>query len=428
MRGRGLLAGLLVGVQVLLGAAEAMAASSPHVVADESVFDRARFAWLRSDGANELVQGDFGVGLMDYISAVGGDAADPRVVASSGDTYFAWTRFDGSNWIVQARRRGADGSLTPIQNLSTAGQDARGARLALDSGGNVYYVWVRSNGTNYIAQARRRDADGTLGPVQNLSAGGGDADNPQLAIDPAGNVHFTWVRSNGTDTIVQTRRLSAAGTWSPMQGLSDPGQDATTPQLAVDPAGNVNFTWLRSNGANMVVQARRRSLAGTFAPVQRLSAPGQDASDPQVAVDPDGNAHFAWERFNGANHIVQTRRLAADGTTLGATQGVSVPGAHALGPRLAVDVEGSAYFTWYRSNGANTIVQMRVRKPDGTFFGVRALSAPGEDATEPEVAVSSDRYAVFVWQRAGLIQTRSRLPSGFPTDGTLGRTRTLSDR
>jgi hypothetical protein len=53
------------------------------------------------------------------------------------------------------------------------------------------------------------------------------------------------------------------------------------------------------------VQARTRSAAGVLGAVQTLSASGQDAYYPQVAVNQSGNAATVWNRYDGANERIQ---------------------------------------------------------------------------------------------------------------------------
>ena len=86
----------------------------------------------------------------------------------------------------------------------------------------------------------------------------------------------------------------ATAEWTTPVDLSQAGQSATNPQVAVDADGNAVFTWARSDGTNTRVQTRTRSATGVLSAVQTLSSSGQDASLPQVAVDADGNAVFTW--------------------------------------------------------------------------------------------------------------------------------------
>ena len=82
----------------------------------------------------------------------------------------------------------------------------------------------------------------------------------------------------------------------------------------MDPAGDAVFTSRRSDGSNVRVQARARSAAGALSAVQTLSAPGDDAFDPQVDVDSDGDAVFAWVIADAVHGRVETRARSAAGT------------------------------------------------------------------------------------------------------------------
>ena len=95
------------------------------------------------------------------------------------------------------------------------------------------------------------------------------------------------------------------------QQAPDAGQTANDPQVAVDGRGNAIAVWSRSNGTNDIVQAAARAAGGSFGAPQDVSAAGQDAHVPQVAVDGRGNAIAVWSRSNGTNYIVQTAVRAA---------------------------------------------------------------------------------------------------------------------
>ncbi len=135
----------------------------------------------------------------------GEDASTPQVALDpAGDAVVVWPRSNGTNTIVQAASRPAGGSFGVPVNLSAAGQSTQGEpEAALDSAGNAVVVWSRSNGTNNIVQAASRPAGGSFGAPVNLSAAGENAYGPQAAFDQAGDAVAIWVRSNGTNDIVQ---------------------------------------------------------------------------------------------------------------------------------------------------------------------------------------------------------------------------------
>jgi hypothetical protein len=47
------------------------------------------------------------------------------------------------------------------------------------------------------------------------------------------------------------------------------------------------------------IQARRRLSGGVLGGVQTLSDPGQNADSPQVGIDSAGTATMVWTRFDG---------------------------------------------------------------------------------------------------------------------------------
>jgi hypothetical protein len=62
--------------------------------------------------------------------------------------------------------------------------------------------------------------------------------------------------------------------------------------------------------------ARRRSASGPWSAVHTLSAPGQDAYRPQVAVDGDGDAVAVWYmQSDTTTWQVQARAWARSGST-----------------------------------------------------------------------------------------------------------------
>jgi hypothetical protein len=349
-------------------------------------------------------------------------------VDTGGDAVFTWQGYNGANYRVQTRTRSAAGALSGVRNLSAAGQDAEFPQVAVDSGGDAVFVWMRFDGANHRVQARTRSAAGVLSPVQDLSASGQDGLFPQVAVDPAGDAVFTWTRFDGATDRVQTRARSAAGALSAVRNLSTAGQYAYDPRVAVDTGGDAVFTWRLFDGAtsNYRVQTRARSAAGALSAVQNLSAAGETTHYPRVAVDPAGDAVFAWTRFDGATDRVQTRARSAAGA-LSPVQNLSAAGQYALFPEVADDGDGNAVFTWVRYDGANDRVQALTRSAAGVLSPVQDLSGSGQDAEFPQVALDTGGDAVFTWQRADhpgvdVVQARERSAAG-----ALFAVQTLSD-
>jgi hypothetical protein len=224
--------------------------------------------------------------------------------------------------------------LSPT-DLSAPGQEANDPQIAVDGAGNAVAIWERSNGTNLIIQSATRPAGGSFSAPVDLSAPQQDASDPQIAVDGAGNAVAIWERSNGTNLIIQAATRPAGGSFSAPVDLSAPGQDAFEPQIALDGAGNAVAIWERSNGTNFITQAATRSPGGSFSAPLDLSAVGGDAFDPRIAVDGAGNAVAIWERDNGTDFIIQAAGYDGAGPQL---RSLSIPRAGRVGKRLSFSV------------------------------------------------------------------------------------------
>jgi microcompartment protein CcmK/EutM len=319
------------------------------------------FTWQRFDGTGLRAQARArnAAGTLSAVQDLSDpfrNAFSPQVaVDDTGDAVFTWLLL-GTNNRIQARARSAAGALSAVQNISEAGQSASQPQVAVDPDGDAVFTWRRFDGTNFRVQARARTAAGALSPVQTLSKSGRDASNPQVAVDDTGDAVFTWVRSDGTNDRAQARARSAAGALSAVQDLSKRGQDAVFPQVGVDAGGDAVFTWQGFDGTNTRAQARARSAAGALSAVQNLSNPGQNASSPQIAVDDTGDAVFTWVRSDGTHNLVEARTRSAAGALRPLTL-LSDPGQNGFSPQVGVDADGDAAVAWRRFDGANDRIQ-----------------------------------------------------------------------
>lgn len=199
----------------------------------------------------------------------------PQVAFDSyGNAIVVWEGSDGSNRIIQCANSTSPNSWTAPINLSNPGQNAVNPQLVVAPDGSATVVWQRSDGVNTIIQAAtgHTTSSARVAPYQkthaktartgpswsepvDLSIAGEDASEPQIHINAAGSVSAIWKRSDGANFIIQTTSLNSDGTWSLPKPLSDIGQDATRPQLALDTTGNILAVWERTDGQNTSVQA-----------------------------------------------------------------------------------------------------------------------------------------------------------------------------
>jgi hypothetical protein len=370
----------------------------------------------------------------DDLSAAGQNASTPQVdISAEGQAVFVWVRFDGTNPDpnpnvrccnrIQARSS-SGGVLGPIQTVSAAGQNANDPQVAVDQAGDAVIVFRRLDGAVDRITARTRSAAGVLGTTSTLSPAGGNTFEPQVAVDDGGDAVFSWTRFVNPNFQIATRALSSAGVLSGIQGLSQLGQNAFNSRLDVDADGDAVVTWRRFDGANMRAQTRARSSAGTLSSIENLSVGGQDVviapSGPRVAVDNGGGAVFAWARDDGSSatccNRIQTRSRTSAGV-MSPIADVSTAGRPADSPRLDLDAGGDALITYHRFDGANFRAVANERSAAGAISAPQTLSVAGASANEPVVAVAPAGGTVFAWIRPsvggfGTVQSRTRAVGG----------------
>jgi len=130
----------------------------------------------------------------------------------------------------------------------------------------------------------------------------------------------------------------AAPAWLAPVNLSEAVQNKDNPHVAIDSQGDAVAVWELSNGINQVVQAAVRPVGGAWQTPVNLSQEeghGLEKLEPQVAMDPQGNAVAAWDRFSSSNYLVEAAGYEAAGPFL---NGLSIPSAGIAGQPLAFSV------------------------------------------------------------------------------------------
>jgi hypothetical protein len=369
--------------------------------------------WLRFDAdSNRIAQSswsdDGGASWTAPVnlSEPGEWASNVRVaVDGSGVGHAVWHRSDGSNTRVQYSRS-VDGGVNwsdPV-NLSTAGDNSQNPEFTLDGSGSLIAVWRGSNGDYDIIQSSRSTNSGASWstPVD-LSLTGQDANSPRVSADGSGNAVAVWRRSDGDYDIIQSSRSSNGGlSWSTPENLSESGQNAEVPRIAVDGSGNAVAVWRRSDGNDDIVQSSRLVAGGaSWSTPVNVSPAGIQSATPRIAIDGSGNAVAVWRLADVGGTIIQSSRLAAGGSGWSTPEQLSVSGFSSDNPQVAANGSGNAVAVWQQSNGSNSIIRISQSTDGGASWTVPTdLSELGQSAITPEVAVDGSGNAVALWRRS----------------------------
>jgi hypothetical protein len=206
----------------------------------------------------------------------------------------------------------------------------------------------------------------------------------------------------------------AAPTWLAPRDLSAAGQDAGVPRVALDGAGDAFAVWEEYDGSDTVAQVAVRPAGGNWSSAQDLSPAGSSSYGPALAVDPAGDAIAV---FVSDGKAYAARRPA--GAAWGAPRALSAGPEEARGAQVVLDPRGDAVAVWVGWDGSSFTyrVQASSRPAGGTWSAPQYLSVGGQDTAFPEVALDAAGNAVAVWELyetpSAIVQAASR-PAGGP--------------
>ena len=204
----------------------------------------------------------------------------------------------------------------------------------------------------------------------------------------------------GVTAIAQTTPAFAATSWSSGVAISNVGEFATAPKVAVSAAGKIVVVWRATVSGTLTIQASTSDDQGASwsSPVALSTVRGYRAD---IAVDSSGNFGVVWQEDSTTDVIKFSS--SSDGLTWTAGPDVS-SAVDAQSPQIVVD--GSDYFTvvYQQANIPTT-----VKAATGNVAGVPAswsqttLSNPVNDASAPKIAADGSAIGVVmvVWLEEG---------------------------
>jgi hypothetical protein len=336
--------------------------------------------------------------------AEGGDIGDVELVTdASGRSTVAWLDINGEIDVYRFRRIEADGSLGPVTDLSSvANGDSRELSLDVTPSGEVVAVWVQGSVGSSQIRIRRIAADGSLSTNAPISAA--DASTPVLDVGASGDGYVAWWRNDGGDTEVEGRAVLANGELGAIRPFTAGAiTNANSPRVAINPSGTALVIWNQATMAESELRASRVALGGVPEASFPLAGGGsQQVSSAAVAARPDGGFLFAFTLHKGApdfEMVVQRRVVPAAGGAFPAAD-VSSLGKVALATGLAVAPDGVATAVWsYRkAEGEGSRLQARRILPSGELEPLLPFLSSGESSPQEwEVGADADGNVTVLW-------------------------------
>jgi len=243
------------------------------------------------------------------------------------------------------------------------------------------------------------------------------SDGAQIAVSSDGTKATAVWRSVDSGNATNIQSVSATinagiASWGSISTLSPGGQDANVPQISLSSDGTrATVVWLKDiNGSSSVIQSVSATISGSVAnwsAVSDVSATGGGIGEPRVSLSSDGSKATAiWSRYNGSNYVVQSASSMISGSSASwsAAADLSVAGEDAHDPQVALSFDGTkATAIWYRGNSYSSVVQSASAVITGNTAGWSAglnLSDTGQAVHFPQISGSlNGERATAVWGR-----------------------------
>lgn len=210
----------------------------------------------------------------------------------------------------------------------------------------------------------------------------------------------------------------ATPTWvDPVGPLSAAGQSANYPDVAIDGAGNVVSVWDRSDGSFQRVEAAFRPAGGTFTEPVPISDAGATAWFARVAVDPTGNAMAVWGRADGADFRIQAAFRPVGGAFAPAKT-LSAAGENGGFPQVAFDGAGNAIVAWVASGASTSVMRAAYRPAGGDFEPATAISSAGSLSNQFHLLFDARGNAAVAWPRQISVDSSAVEAALRPAGGT----------
>jgi hypothetical protein len=365
-------------------------------------------------------------------------------ITDAGDAAVVWRDPGNALNVALGPRRGRFGRA---RQLSAPGRLAEGFDIVADRRGALVVIWAdtvccETSDERSLWISTRKPGAQFSAPQRLVQSVGGGLLLPRVAAGADGSLAIVWAGADGT--IQLANRLPGGGfgpsiAVSPPPAAAEPGHginSAYAPAVAIGPRGDTLVLWafLRATGAlgcppspvscGSAVFAAVRPARGSFgAPEQLADAGRRDVGSNRIdgielEVAPDGSVIASWRESFVCLYCLSADIHAAKrspGGPFGKSQRLGVAYALSRGPRLALDVSGTAHVIWGTANTSRFADDLNPRvlgaeAPAGASFGRAHLLARGGDALGMASAAGP---AVAAWTSGAEVTGAVRRPAGY---------------
>jgi hypothetical protein len=348
--------------------------------------------------------------ISQLLETTDGAAASAKVaINSSGVAYAVWVQQDGTQGQVFSSRY-IDGKWQPARSLPTTlnvNETAAEPNVVVHPDGTATAIWIESDianpGRGVFSSSTSSNGDWLPASLVQ-SAGAAAPEKLKLVSDGRGNAMAIW----RTDSIIVASYFNGTQ-FGPLEEINEfDDENADSPDIAMDyeSSGNALAVWVENDNNGIPTVFSRffnRGLVGfgnwsaTAVPLNLANA----ASTPRVAMSPNDRAVVTWIENKGAERNVGARMAtsvsAAAWEIASTTLDVGVNDA----PVAAIDSQGRAVVAWDATiAGTGSIESARF---DGTAWKTLDVETGAGEAFGVQVHMDANGRAFAVWSQISLL-------------------------
>jgi hypothetical protein len=281
--------------------------------------------------------------------------------------------------------------------------DAYQPQVDFDAAGNAIVVWHQSNDIRYNIMANRYTAGSGWGTPELIETDDvGSAYRPQIDISEAGNALAVWYQFDGAKYNVMANRYERGVGWGTPELIeTDDSGDVNAPQVAFDNTGNAIAVWNQFDGTRNNIMANRYIVGSGWKTAELIDTDNiGNAFDPQIDFDKYGNAIAVWSQSNETEESILANRYTA-GTGWGTPKIIGGTNSGiAASPQVDIDLAGNAIVVWNQLDGTRFNILANYYTV-GSGWGTAELVEIDNvgNAFFPQVAFDGYGNAVTLWQQ-----------------------------
>jgi len=289
--------------------------------------------------------------------------------------------------------------LETVDTESVSDASSNSARVAFDSQGNGFAVWVQG----YRIYASRYES-GSWSPREMIQAISGTAVEPEISVSANGHAVVTWSQYAGSvGNYVWANRYIPGSGWQGVEAVDNAVYQYSRDMLAsVNDSGDISIVWTARTGdgtSNYHVHVNRYEAAnGGWQGVDQLPELGTGSSTlPQVMLDNAGNTTVVWLQYGAGTSIydVFTNRYENGGWTgTSVLHDASGSADRAYYPQIAFDDQGNGFAVWTEGSSNNVVAK---RFENGQWGAKELIETASGTALNPILRVNASGNAVVAW-------------------------------